>query len=312
MKRKVVFDRSIGVTNISDQFRGNYEKTYNAEDVVPISLKFAQDVSIDNTGGIESIGKASLLDDKYWENITLYNGNIVGTINGHISVCTIANEEVGEIVISDVVCSGEVSWCEINGALFFVSGESRGVINGTTVSDWPTGKYGRVSDRVFSGPPKGSRLAWFLGRAWISNENYLFFSEPISVGLFDIGNNFIGFDGDILNIATTTGTMFVFTSNGISVVSGSGVKDLSIRKVFSGTAKSYSTCSSNIGIGASTDVAGVLSNCILWANELGVFAGFDGGEIKRVSGETLMRVSATKSAIVSSGEHIYFSLFEQE
>lgn len=312
MKRKTVFDRSIGVTNVSDQLRGNYEKTYNSDDTVPVSLKFAQDVLIDNTGGIESVGSARLLDDRNWENITLHDGNIVGTVDGRVSVCTVVEGFAGEVVVSDVVCDSRVSWCNINGDLFFISGSTNGVVRGTSVFEWPAGEYGRVSDRVFSGPPNGSCLAWFLGRAWIASENYLFFSEPISVGLFDRGNSFIGFDGDIITMATTINSMFVFTSSGVSVVSGGNIRDLSIKKVLSESAKTYAVCNSGIGVGQSIDSLGVGASCILWTSEFGVFAGFDSGEVKRISGETLMRVSATRSAIASSGEHIYFSLFEPE
>lgn len=303
MKRVCVFDKSSGIKNVNNEVRGNYKKTGAQDDDLPSELISAKGVVIDDSLAIESRPTIYKIMSGNFRDIFHYNGNILAVIDGEISLILLSGKSVDATIGSGIITDTTVSWAYVNEEVYFVSGPKHGRVLGEQFLPWKKSRYGRETERAFSGPPDGERVAFFLGRVWIANDNFIFFSEPLGFGLFDLGNNFIGFPGKILNIAVVGASMFVFTTNGINLVTGSGIKDLSSRIIPSRPTKQCSVFSGKDVF--HTEESGLMRQAVFFVDDNGVFVGYEGGEISNVSKNVNIQSGAAASTIIADKRHIF-------
>lgn len=93
---------------------------------------------------------------------------------------------------------------------YYSNGTQNGVIKEGVSSAWPIDEYlGPDSSKFFEVAPIGNHLAFAFSRAFITQDDILWWSEPFRYGLFDKAINFVRFPTKILMIKPVVSGMYV-------------------------------------------------------------------------------------------------------
>ena len=126
-------------------------------------------------------------------------------------------------------------YAQVNDQVYFSNGYEKGIISAQSVwSDWVETPYvGPDTERSFSGPPAGDRIAFYRGRMIIANNNdkCLYFSEPLNFGCFDLVRGFVMFDSGFTMIAPLDNGVFISTESGVFFMAGQSYKEMEMKKV---------------------------------------------------------------------------------
>lgn len=125
-------------------------------------------------------------------------------------------------------------FCEVGRDVLFNNGTDMGILrNGSTWEDWTETPYvGPENNRDYSGPPSGTFLAHYRGRIYIAQGEFLLYSEPLNHGCFDLGRNFISFQGaNIVGHVAVEMGIYVATTEGVYFIKGPGPQEFEMKKV---------------------------------------------------------------------------------
>ena len=126
-------------------------------------------------------------------------------------------------------------YCEVNDKVYFSNGNEMGIISADgTWTNWGQTPYvGPTTDRQFTGPPKGTRLAFYRGRILIgkNDDKCIWYSEPINYGCFDSASGFFLFDSAVKMIAPVDSGIFESTDTAVYFLASHSNKEMEIRRV---------------------------------------------------------------------------------
>ncbi len=135
------------------------------------------------------------------------------------------------------------------------------------------------------GPAPAGQGVWvYNGRVYVSENNYLWYSDPYEFELFRLTMNFIGFTSPVRTFAPVSGGLFVGSDDETVFLKGSDPKDFSVEVVAPyGTIAGTETLVPPHMFGKG-ETRGQ-SPAAVWMSKQGLCAGLDGGQFMNLTGD---------------------------
>lgn len=167
-----------------------------------------------------------------------------------------------------------------NGELGYLIGVIPNLITTTTVT--ALGTPGMALRTQFMGPPPaGVSVSEFFGRALVASENYLWYSQPYEYGLFNLLTGYVGFNTPVRTVARVADGVFIGTTVETFWLGGTDPTQwVSASKASYGTVLGTEVRLINYLAGRE----GAPGNIVGWMSQSGFCLGYDGGEMRNVTG----------------------------
>lgn len=142
-------------------------------------------------------------------------------------------------------------------------------------------------------PPAGQGVGYFAGRAFVAQGRTLYYSQPFAPGLFDLRSGFVSFDSEIRTFSPVSDGVFVGTETTTYWLGGADPTQW------------VSTVVADFGTVLGTEcelradcvgLAGGAGKVAAWFGKKGLCIGFDGGQMKNVSGGRFIPPAAKEGA----------------
>lgn len=274
----VIYRRSVGLNNRVDPARVPYEWRDGLA-----GLARADNVSHDPTGMIrKAAGYTEKISGNY-RNLLPCGDYLLITDEDSGKLCVVdINFEV--TAVGDITPGRRMSYAKVtDNHVFFMNGVEKGRVVNRAVMSWEyEGYVGPDTSRVYSGPPLGEHIALFSGRMCIASGDVVWYSEPMSYSMYDLGQGFMWFPAEVRALGAVDGYgLFVGTSAGIYLVSGTDYRDMSILHL------SESPVYHGGGVSAPVGVPGKESaRMCFFVSQDGVYLGTSGG-LRNITKERL-------------------------
>lgn len=210
-----LFRGTTGLNTKVDPVRLHYNPDTGVQE-----LAVAYNVDIDDTGRISrrkgftkklSVPIHSLFSEK---NFCLF-------VTGN-SLCRLASDFVTYTSIATVTAGARMSFCHVNGEVYWMNGHEKGVIREDGNHAWtrPASVIGPETTRVFFDPPIGSIVAYYRGRIFVVQGSVAWYSEPFGFSLFDLARGFVHLEDAIIMFRAVEDGIFAGTEKGVFFLKG--------------------------------------------------------------------------------------------
>ena len=253
-----------GIDNVNAPFR-QYDSSTGRRS---ISMTAATDVDIDNTLAIRRrTGRTRIYSGT--PNSCFAEGSICLFEEG--GSLKLLNQDYTATTLA-TIGSTKVSYVSANNQIFLTNNDLIGYVFGHAFNRFPSVTIANMPYKI--APIAGHIIEFFHGRLFVARDNAVFFSDPFDLGVFDIKNNIIPFDGHVtLMKAVDDGIYFSYIEQTGAGKTGywtieNGVNWIDDSMAFEGAV-------------AKIDVKYIDSKlsgtAIMWASDKGIYVGQNGG-----------------------------------
>lgn len=272
-----IFSKVAGLNNVVEDFRIPY-----SEEEGITTMSATANIVVDDLGGAEVRPGYLGVEAGVWESIYCDGGEMVGVKDG--SLCLV--DPGTPSLVLEPGFSGRVSYCMVNGEIYYTAGDKKGrVVNGAHYP-WPVTSYGRETNRKFSDPMPARHIAFHLSRIWLGNGNLLAFSEPLAFSLFDLANTGTLFEAPITMLRPVDGGLYISTTKKVYFLRGRKISEIELKQVSDSPAIEGSCCHSllpgtSLGLESEDFFAA-------WTSPDGVFVGDMQGKVSNITKESVI------------------------
>jgi hypothetical protein len=148
------------------------------------------------------------------------------------SLCLL-NADYTYKVLRSVTSGARMRYLQVGGRTYYTNGHEQGYIENQADQAWqvPSEVYGPDTDRVFSDPPLGSRLAIYNAHIFVVQGDVVWHSEPFGYNLFDLARNFLSFESEVRMFRPVRNGIFASSSHSTYFLRGNVPRDLNLEKV---------------------------------------------------------------------------------
>lgn len=205
MEPVTIFSASNGLNVKVDPTRVPFDKESGVTD-----LSVAVNVNIDSTGRVSR--RKGFAATTRTENIhSLWCGG-VGCFFVTDSMLCLLGADYTSTAVATVTPGAPVSYFQLEKRTYWMNGYEKGFVEAGSNRSWGIGSYvGPDSSRILSDPPIGHLIAYDYGRVFVAQGPVIWYSEPFSLGAFDLARNFLPFESRITMMQPLLGGMFVST-----------------------------------------------------------------------------------------------------
>jgi len=112
--------------------------------------------------------------------------------------------------VTTITGSIHMAYAQYGKSIYYNNPQNLGKITEGIYAAWEKGTYwGPDTNRQFFGPIKGTHIAILSGRMFISDGSTVWWSELYNFDLFDLANNHVSVDSDIIMLKSVDGGMYV-------------------------------------------------------------------------------------------------------
>ena len=294
-----IFAGSSGLNNKVDPARLPYDPDTGVQD-----LAVAYNVDHDQSGRI-SRRKGFAITARTEDIHSLFcDGGACLFVTG-TSLCEL-HADYTHTVLTTVTAGAKMRYLQLGARLYYANGHETGYIEDGTAQSWVKGTYqGPETDRQFSNPPIGSRLAFHAGHMYVVQGNIVWHSEPYGINFFDLARGFLPFESEVRMFRPVIGGIYVGTEAKTLFLRGKTPAELRFE-----TIATYPPIED-------TDVELDLSKLggefygvgIVWTSTNGICAGLPDGRIFNLTERKLVYPSALRGAAVATQDK-YVALLE--
>jgi hypothetical protein len=218
-KPRNIFEGTIGLNNRVDPVRAPYDYRSNLRAVTQ-----ANDCMSDDAGRIGRVpGYVKKLTGQFHslypagEYTYCVRDGYISRIAADYSVETITAVDPLRRVAFERVSLG------INEDVYWSNGEISGIIRDGVNRSWDQTPYigADQTSRHFSDPPAGHLLAYWSGRMLVAKDHTVFYSEPYSLGCFDLNANRLQFKGRVRILCGVDGGIWIGDGAALYFLDGS-------------------------------------------------------------------------------------------
>lgn len=297
-----LFTGSSGLNNKVDATRVRFDPETGITD-----LAKAVNVVHDNTGRLSRRKGYSLL----------YSGGF-HSLYSNDEECYVCENTDLYAVASDLTISGvrsgmsgdRVDYAPTPQGILYVNGTDNGILKEGISLSWPVSTYvGPDTSRHFTPPPVGHHVEFFAGRAFISEDDVLWWTEPNALGLCDMSRNWVKFSSRIRMIKAVETGLFVSTEDITYFLTGKDPAEFTRVMVAEYPALEFSDCpqlieSQRFGLEGSDLLA-------VWTSVEGIILGLPSGGIinlteDKVRNPTVFIAGATMVTDVNVISTLYY------
>lgn len=183
-----------------------------------------------------------------------------------------------------------VSAFVLDGICYWQNGIERGKIISGSNEPWELTQdvVSANKTRVFTGPPRGERLAYYNGRVFIGSGSEVWYSEPYAPDVFSMGDSFLPFESDVQMLRAVSGGLYISDSEQTWALIGSDPGDFKWGVVDNHPALPYSDQSfvGSMQIDVEGDYVFLDSGkleCAFWLTDTGIMFGDAAGSVYNIS-----------------------------
>jgi hypothetical protein len=223
---KKIFVKVSGLQNNLPEYRlYSPDRSDNFEEV-KMPLSGARDVLIDDSLRARTRPGYGEVDSSAWHSLFCDTTDAVG-VRGQDLVLINAS---GIIPTFSVLTSGitdRVSYAQVNNEIYYTSGAKQGrVVDGRHLPWLETAIVPYETNRSFVPSIPAKLVAFHLARIWLAQDNFVVFSEPLGFSLFDLHQNSILFDDEVVMMRPVKTGIFISTTKKVYFLSGNEPNDL--------------------------------------------------------------------------------------
>jgi hypothetical protein len=186
--RRIRFDPATGVTDLAVAVNINIDSTGR----VSRRKGFAATARTENIHSLWCDGGACLF--------------VTGT-----SLCTLG-VDYSYSAVATVTFGARVRYFQLDAQSYWMNGFEKGYVEDGVNNSWDFGTYvGPDTTRQFSDPPLGHIIAYDYGHVFVAQGAVIWYSEPFSLGAFDLARSFLPFEDRITMMRPLLGGMWVST-----------------------------------------------------------------------------------------------------
>jgi hypothetical protein len=211
-------------------------------------------------------------------------------------------------LIRQVTEDARMSYARVENRVYYANGSEVGfVMNGLSYSwELPPIIPGPSTERVFTGPPIGSLLAYYRGRMYVVSGRVAWYSEPFGIHLFDPPRNFVAFESGVRMIRPVKEGIFIGTDTNTLFLRGTEPKEFMYEKIatyppIEGT--DVEIDASKVGDGSIRGIA------VVWTSEEGICLGTEEGKMINLTERRLVYPKSIRGAGLYLGDR-YLSVLE--
>lgn len=273
-----IFKGSSGLNTTQHPLRAPFDSEKGV-----MGLSAAVNVVVDDSGMITRREGYVEVDDGSWHSLFCAGEPCLG-VRG-TDLCLLDADLNYTVLRSGM--TNKVSYVKVNRDVYYTSKAGFGIVREGLHVDWEAQPYvGPDTNRDFVGPFNAEHIAFFMGRIWLSSEDFLVASEPFAWSWFDLHGCGIPLDSRIRMLAPLKTGMFVSTSNKIYFLKGKSFDDLSLEEVYE-----YPAIEGTVSIGTVEAIRLGFQEpggCIIFATSKGVCLGHPFGFVVNLTEENIV------------------------
>lgn len=287
---------SNGLNNVVDPKRIAFDSEKGVVD-----LATAYNVDIDQSGRISRRPGLTLWDSWDSKNIFCDGGDCLFTSG--TSLYKLNHDQTRTGLRSGLTPDLKMYYVQVGTKIYYANGVELGYVYNNLSWIWSASTYvGPTTTVEYSGPPDGiTMLEVFKGRMYGAIGRDLFYSEPFSFGLFDLGKGFYRFSGDIRFIKAAYGTtdrdsdgLFVGTDYGVEFLEGDDPAKFSREQV----SDSAPVIGTEVRCEGTKIGDGMPGKVVIWTAQNGIWVGGANGQAICVTRNRLKLPGALRGAAV--------------
>lgn len=300
------FRGTTGLNTVVDPQRLKYDKKTGVQE-----LAVAINIDVDDTGRISRrkgcTSRLSIPVHSLWS-----DGSVCLFVTG-TSLCSLDSSLRGYTVLATVMAGARVSYCPVNGAVYWVNGFERGYVQDNSNHAWnaPASAYMPDTTRRYLSPPTGTIVAYYRGRIYVVQGSVAWYSAAFGYSLFELGRAYLPFPEPVLMFRPVENGIWVGTEKATWFLAGDTPEAFSLvkaaaEKPIEGTDVSFHGR-------LTTDISGTpivqddsKELAAMWLTGRGVCYGGGSGDLYFLSEDKLasLPTGITGSGLISAGKYI--------
>jgi len=268
-----LFNGSSGLNTVVDPVRIKYDLDTGISD-----LGVAVNIKLDETGRPSRVdGYSEVLSGSYHSVFCDGGDCFVGKGTSLYQLGT----DLTETGVRSGLSGDRIAFAE-DVYTYYSNGTQNGVITNGISAAWPTDTYyGPDSSKDWSTAPVGHHLAFAFSRAFVAQNDILWWSEPFRYGLFNQAINFVRFPTKILMIKPVVSGMFVSDEKKTYFLQGTNPHTFIQQIVAQYPAYEWSEAIDYVeGLEIGLNNSGL---CVLWSSPEGAILGTAQGQLININ-----------------------------